>query len=148
MEMRPPLSAPPRSRAVSARWSTAIVNRGWVPVANNFLDNYSALGISSREAMLVIHLISYKWGTDAPWPRYDVLAARMGVTSKQVQRLVRALEVKGFLRRERLAGKANRYDLRPLFAAIEAHVEAAEEKAARPARARRAAPLEEIAAQP
>src|SRR5262249_31395242 len=96
-------------------------------VVRGFLRNYSTLKpypLTSSEALFVIHLMDFKWGEDAPFPSYKVLAKRMGVSEKQVRRQAQSLEVKKYLVRE-ICGSVkntNRFDLRQLFAALEARV--------------------------
>ena len=47
----------------------------------------------------------------------------MGVTEKQVQRIARNVESKGYLRRVARRGGSNQFDLQPLFDALAASLE-------------------------
>ena len=71
-----------------------------MPIVRPFLERYARLKphISHGEAMLVIHLMYFKWDIQDPWPDYKTLARFMGFTGpKQVQRLASSLEEKGYL---------------------------------------------------
>jgi|SRR5229473_2038755 hypothetical protein len=45
--------------------------------------------------MFILHLMSFKWSEQAPYPSYKTLAKRMGVTDKMVRRYAAGLEDKG-----------------------------------------------------
>ena len=108
-------------REVSDRWTPALVQGGWTPVADYFLDSYTRLDpqLSTSEAMLIIHLMRHKWDRDMPFPGFKTLARRMGVSATAVRNHARSLEQKGYLRRHVQIGTTNRFDLEPLFAALE-----------------------------
>jgi predicted transcriptional regulator len=70
-----------------------------------------ALGLSSLHCMLLIHLTTYWWESDRnPYPSKAILAQRMGISDRQVQRYVSDLVRAGFIRRQREAirGKGGR----------------------------------------
>jgi DNA-binding MarR family transcriptional regulator len=69
--------------------------------------------------MFVVHLMRYKWGEEAPFPGYKTLARQMGISDKMARRHAKSLETKGFLRREIRRADTNRFDLGPLFRALE-----------------------------
>ena len=106
---------------VGERWTPALVQGGWTPVSDFFLEWYRhlPLPLSNLEAMLVIHLIKHKWTRQAPWPSFKRLANRMGLTPTAVRNHARNLEKKGYLRRIERRGRANQFDLTPLFSALE-----------------------------
>lgn len=108
-------------RIVSARWTPALVNGGWTPVSDYFLDSYTRLTppLTNAEAMLIIHLMRHKWDEAMPFPGFNTLARRMGVTATSVRNHARSLELKGFLRRLKRIGTTNHFDLVPLFQALE-----------------------------
>ena len=75
--------------------------------------------------MFVLHLMAYKWGGDAPFPSYAVLAERMGVTDKQARRYAQNVEAKGYLKRKTRAWvRSNSFDLMPLFDELNAMAKA------------------------
>jgi hypothetical protein len=108
-------------RVVAARWTPALTKGGWTPVSDFFLDNYRKLDqpLTSNEALLVIHLMRHKWDDAAPFPAFKTLAKRMGVTATSARNHARSLEKKGYLKREKRVGTTNRFDLTPLFRALE-----------------------------
>jgi DNA-binding MarR family transcriptional regulator len=120
-------SAEKSARTVGDRWTPALARR-WTPVSSFFLENYHRLpltkggGLSSSEAMLLIHLIDYKWTEEAPWPSVAALAKRMDMTRRAVRMSIAKLEEKGLLRRVATPGRnrSNRYVLDGLFAQLEA----------------------------
>lgn len=113
---------PPSSRSPAARWTPALVARGWTPISLFFLHHYShrSIGLTHGEAMLVCHLMTYKWDARAPRPGAPAVAAQMGISASAVRKLIRSLEVKRCLKRGFRRGRPNTYDLRPLFVKLEA----------------------------
>lgn len=97
---------------------------GWVGVPDAFLRLYSKLQLTVGEAMFILELMSFKWNTNAPFPSYNRLAKRMGVTAKQLRRYAAQVEAKGYLKREARIGSTNAFDLQPLFDALAAALEA------------------------
>jgi DNA-binding MarR family transcriptional regulator len=103
-------------------WSPALARTRYVAVVHGFLDHYASLkpySLTIGEAMFVVHLVRYKWGAEAPFPSYKTLARQMGVSDKMVRRYAKSLQDKGFLRREIRQADTNRFDLEPLFRALE-----------------------------
>ncbi len=105
-------------RAIARRWTPSLAER-WTPVSEVFLKNHATLGITPAEAMLLVHLVSFKWDEHAPYPTCDTLAGRMGITDTSVRNHLRSLEKKGLLTRILYPGHANRFDLTPLFLKLE-----------------------------
>jgi biotin operon repressor len=58
------------------------------------------LGLSATQLALVIQLSDFWWDDGRiPWPKKETLAQRLGLSEKQVQRLVRGLEQRGYVKR-------------------------------------------------
>ena len=108
------------SRDVKIRWTPDLVEEGFTPVSTFFLDNYAALGMTSAEVVLVLHLIRFKWDHRNPYPSFEVLAGRSGIGYNGVRAQARSLEAKGFLKRVRRRGYVE-FDLTPLFRKFEAY---------------------------
>ena len=104
---------------VKSRWTPTLVEDGWTPITYSFLDCYGSLGITSGEAMFIIHLVRYKWDEKMPYPGFFTIAGKMKVTDISVRKYARDLERKGFLKRIGRLGKTTVFDLTPLFAALE-----------------------------
>lgn len=130
---RKTLGAEPRNFEVENRWTHALVEDGFTAVSNYFLENYARLQpkLTPVEAMLVVHLMKYKWDQNMPFPRFSVLAEQMGMHESGVRTCARKLEAKGCLKRNQRGGQPNQFDLTPLFSKLEALKES--EKAAKKA---------------
>ena len=119
------------NRSISARWTKRIAQQGFTPVATVFLVAYAQLaaaqgqrGLNSTEALLIIHIVSFKWDERDPFPRIKVLAERMGLTPRSVRNTLKCLEERGLVKRVRLPNDiANRYDMSGLFLALEAWID-------------------------
>ena len=111
---------PVSPREVQTRWTPDLVADGWTPVSDFFLRNYHRIGITSNEAMLVVHLMTHKWDAHSPYPGFTSLAKRMGIGATQVRNHARSLEAKGCLHRVIRTGTTNRFVLTPLFMKLEA----------------------------
>ncbi|MEX2580579.1 MAG: helix-turn-helix domain-containing protein [Verrucomicrobiales bacterium] len=123
--MAPEIPAPQipleHTRTFASRWSEALAEDGFTQISNFFLRNYHRLEpepLTHGEAMFVVHLMQHKWDSDAPFPKYETIAKRMGVTPKSVRRYAKSLQDKGFLRRERRRGTTNRFHLGGLIQAL------------------------------
>jgi DNA-binding MarR family transcriptional regulator len=112
---------PQQSRDVARRWTPTLIEDGFTPISNTFLMSYARLDppVTSSEAILIAHLIHFKWDKIPPKPALTTLARRMGITATAVRNHVRSLEKKCYLFRHRRAGRPNLFDLRPLFLALE-----------------------------
>ncbi|NQT13529.1 MAG: helix-turn-helix domain-containing protein [Planctomycetes bacterium] len=132
----PKKTRPPRSNAqaiqrqIAVRWTHRLANAGWTPVCDYFLRNYHRLKISHTEAMVIIHLMSFKWDSGAPFPALKTIAKRMGITAPSVRTHLRSLETHGLLRRELQIGTTNRFHLQPLFDRLEELMDSDEESEA------------------
>ncbi len=101
------------------RWTPNLMSDGFTPISNAFLEHYAQIGITSPEAMLLIHLISYKWDEKHPYPKFSRLAAKMKISETAVRAHARHLEEKQLLRRVKRPGTTNQFDLAPLFRKLE-----------------------------
>lgn len=115
-------------RKVSTRWTERLAAAGWTPVCDAFLEGYHRLNpvISNPEAMLIIHLMRHKWDSKMPFPGSKLLAKRMGISATAVRGHARSLERKGYLKRIKRTGTTNKFDLSPLFRALEAYLDTVE----------------------
>jgi hypothetical protein len=106
-------------RQIAQRWTPRLAAAGWTPVADCFLRNYHRLRISHTEAMVIIHIMSFKWDADAPFPALKTIARRMGITAPSVRTHLRNLEKHRLLARDFRIGTTNRFHLGPLFDRLE-----------------------------
>lgn len=112
-------------RRVAARWgSVKVVAHGFVPMAEVFLRAYGDLGISNSDAMLVSHLMSFKWNALPPYPSVELLAERMGMTERSMRAALTRLQAGGFVKRVRVEGqRRNGYDISGLVAKLETWID-------------------------
>ncbi len=110
---------PNREKSFRARWGSTLSAKGITPIANLFLNNYIKMGLNAVEAMFIIHLFSYKWTVDAPFPSLITVSIKMGKSVDTIRRLCRGLEKKGFLKRNFRTGQTSTYDLNVLIRRIE-----------------------------
>lgn len=106
-------------KSFRARWSEALAKYGYTQVANRFLEYYHALGITQEEAMFIIQCFKFKWDVDFPYPSLNTIAKAMGMSRNTVQRYLRSLENKGFVKRVRREGASSKLNLEPLIKKLE-----------------------------
>lgn len=106
-------------KSFRARWSEILVKKGMTPISTFFLKMYPKMGITSGEAMFIIHCFSYKWTVASPYPSFFTLANEMGVSRGTVQGYARSLEDKGFIKRVSRKGNSNEIDLTQLIKVLE-----------------------------
>jgi DNA-binding MarR family transcriptional regulator len=106
------------------RWTAALIEDGYTPVPNAFLTHYRALKISAPEAMLILHLMSHKWGKDNPFPSFARISRLMKVSETAARGHARSLQNKGLINRIKRPGRTNEFDLTPLFQKLEGAVAA------------------------
>jgi hypothetical protein len=120
---QPTPAVPDRDRSPARRWRhEALFEQGFVQTPTFFLRSYAHLkpfSLTHGEAIFVLHLMQYKWDEAEPFPSYKTIAAQMGVSAKQAQRLAVSLEQKKYLQRKERVGMSNRFDLTPLFDALQ-----------------------------
>jgi DNA-binding IclR family transcriptional regulator len=109
------------SQDIAKRWTPTLVKSGFTPISNYFIENYHRLvpALTSLEAMLVIHLMRFKWDERHPHPTFGTLSRRMGVSPTATRNHARSLQKKRFLNRLSNDGGPNSFDLTPLFDALE-----------------------------
>ncbi len=84
----------------SAKWGEA-ARAGFQPVPDALFVKQQELGLDSTDMLVVLNLTSYWWFKDRPpFARTNVIADRMGVTPRTVQRSLKKLEKKGYIHRE------------------------------------------------
>ena len=86
----------------TAKWGKSVLDRGFTIVPNLLLTQQEVLGLGSHQCLLLIHLMTYWWESGRnPYPSKAVLARRMGVSERQIQRYISDLIKTGFVRRRR-----------------------------------------------
>lgn len=149
-----PADPPPREseKVLRIKWRTSL-DMGWTVIPSALLRGLPRLHINATDLAILISLIDFWWAPEsAPWPSKRVLAERLGVSQKTVQRSLKRLQDEKLIisepRRAATGGQtSNRYDLTPLVKRLEAIVadmkqaaldaEAAKRSATRPSGSRR-----------
>lgn len=108
---------------VANKWGKKVAERGFAQIPNylllinQFLDEEHTL--SPAELLILVQLSSSWWKKDEmPFPSMSTLAARCGISSRQVQRSINNLENIGLIgrvkRRENGIVSSNAYNMEPL----------------------------------
>ena len=120
-QQAPPGQEKQAKRTAALRWTEELVEGGFTPISNFFLEFGHELRpiITHGEAMFIVHLMFFKWDEKMPRPGFKTIATRMGISHGRVRELARQLERKKYLKRHMEKSKPNRFDLRPLFSALE-----------------------------
>lgn len=103
------------------KWGKPLVEAGWTLFPNTLLLRQKALGLTSTDINILLHLLSHWWTKEnLPHPSKATLAKSMGVTSRTVQRRIAAMESAGFIKRISRSGpnrgtQTNEYDFTGLI---------------------------------
>lgn len=121
-----------RDSRIVARWGEKL-GASFTPIPTFFLQAYHRLGhrpgttpaegtkgLSSTEVLVVVHLMSYRWGMGAPHPSLKTIAERMGMTQRGVRLALKRLDDLGYIRREYSdKGGTTRYHFEGLIQVLE-----------------------------
>ncbi|ENM1005561.1 helix-turn-helix domain-containing protein [Klebsiella pneumoniae] len=104
---------------LSKFWGDEATSMGWTGLPNTLLILQSDLGISSTEMCVLMNILMHQWPQkekNISFPSIELLAKRIGVSERSIQRTIRSLEKKGFIsilpteRSNQLTKGANIYD--------------------------------------
>lgn len=107
-------------RRAEDKFGVPVMKHGYTMLPNLLMEAQGKLKIKHAEFNVLVQLIHHWWDADKdPHPAKDSIARRMGLSPRQVQRVLTKLEKDGLIRRvERFSGRksqiANGYDLAPL----------------------------------
>jgi len=83
----------------SAKWGDARL-AGFQPVPDVLFIKQQALGLDPLDVVVLLNLTLFWWFRDQPpFPRSSIIAQRMGVSARTVQRVFKKLERLGYIRR-------------------------------------------------
>lgn len=109
---------PKKAKQVSEKkWSKVVMAQGFCIVPSILLRAQQRLGLNPTHLVILLQLAEYWWDEDRkPYPSKRDLSGRLGLSPRQIQRHIAALERRGFVRRnERHAARggksSNEYDL-------------------------------------
>ena len=149
----PPAGAPanvvqlPRRKTQKLRseekWGAEVIAQGFCIIPALLFRAQRRLGLSATQLALILQLSEFWWyDGKLPWPKKETVAERLNISEKQVQRLVRDLEKRGYVTRVRRVTRhgqtSNAYDLSGLVAKLKefapqfAEAAAAKRKVERP----------------
>jgi len=82
-----------------SRWGAAGIE-GFQPVPHTLFKHQAALGLSNSEMVALLNILDFWWLSDRlPFPGVAMLAKRMGVSERSVQRAVEKLEQRQLVKR-------------------------------------------------
>lgn len=120
------LFAPPDTKESEKKWGKAVMSHGYCIFPAILLQAQERLGVNAQEMIILLQLAEHWWkACGKVFPSKDVIAQRVGLSEKQVQRHVRRLEeLKLVVRKTRYTtgGRqtTNEYDLSGLVAKLKA----------------------------
>lgn len=114
-----------RKEALREKWGDNALLMGWAAIPTTLLFLQARLKITPLGLNILLNLVAHWWErTEHPFPSQEVLASRMGVSKRSIQREVARLCSMGLLekspssvRHPQYRGR-NTYDLTPLVAAL------------------------------
>jgi predicted transcriptional regulator len=113
----------PSAKAV-AKWGQDVWELGFNSVPAILFHGQRRLGLSCNQMCILLQLADFWWDASRkPFPSKEELSRRIGLSERQVQRIVADLEKKGYVQRiERRLPKrgktSNEYDLSGLVKAL------------------------------
>ena len=102
------------------KWTKGLISLGYCTVPSILIWAQGRLGLTTEQFTVVMQLSDFWWDAgEPPFPTKELLAGRMGMGERQVQRHLTALEKKSIIKRvPRYRGPknqiANGYDMAPL----------------------------------
>lgn len=109
-------------KASEKKFGKPVMDVGFCITPSMLMKAQARLGLNPVQFNIVMHLLDQWWSADRlPWPSKRLLAERMGMSPRQVQRQIAELEGAGLIRRiaRTRPGKgktSNEYDLAGLVA--------------------------------
>ena len=80
------------------KWGVA-AKAGFQQIPNSLFHAQKSLGLDNTDIVVLLNLTSHWWRKEElPYPRPSVIAQRMGTSTRTVERHLRNLEVKGFIK--------------------------------------------------
>ena len=84
----------------SGKWGVA-ARAGFQPVPDTLLVKQKELGLDTTDLIVLLNLTSFWWFRDRPpFVRTNIIAKRMGVSPRTVQRSIKKMEERNYIRRD------------------------------------------------
>jgi predicted transcriptional regulator len=121
-----PLRPAKAAKASEAKWGTAVMDLGFSIIPSLLLRAQRRLGLNPTQLAVLLQLCDYWWDEKRkPFPSKEALSQRLGLSTRQVQRQVAALEAVGLVKRIERIGRhggklSNTYDLSGLVKRLQA----------------------------
>lgn len=82
------------------KWTKGLISLGYCTVPSMLLWAQGRLKLTTEQFTVLMQLADFWWDAgEPPFPTKDMLAARMGMGARQVQRHLASLEQRGFIKR-------------------------------------------------
>lgn len=110
---------------LDAKWGYTIMSGGYTAVPDVLLAHMGELGLSPTEMVVLLQILRFWWAPGRwPFPSKSTLAWSIGLTEKNIQKVIGRLVKGGYLTRiERRSAQdrsqSNCYDLSPLIRMLE-----------------------------
>ncbi len=138
-------------RVNEKKWTKPLMDAGWSALPNIIIEKQAALGLDPLDMNIILHLVQYWWLPDnLPHPSVGTIAEAIGVTTRTVQKRIKAMEDVGLMKRQerrhtRNGSETNLYSFDGLIQAVTPFAEEklakkAEEQASQKARVKRKKP--------
>jgi hypothetical protein len=83
-----------------AKWGAEVMALGFCILPSLLFRAQHRLGLKSTHLAVILQLAEFWWHDDnLPFPKKQTIAERVGLKEKQVQRLIRDLEQRGYIAR-------------------------------------------------
>ena len=87
-------------RRNETKWTKPLMQAGWNAIPSIIIEKQDALGLDAIDMNIIIHLSNYWWHADnLPCPSVARIAKTIGVTTRTVQKRIKALDELGLLNR-------------------------------------------------
>jgi DNA-binding transcriptional regulator YhcF (GntR family) len=111
-------------RASEQKWGLDVMQLGFTIVPSLLFKAQDRLGLSTTQLAVLLQIADHWWDADRnPWPSKGLLATKLGIKPRQVQRVIADLEKRGYVKRivrsTHAGGKlSNQYDFSGLAKAL------------------------------
>lgn len=106
------------------KWGSLVMKIGFSTIPSLIFQGQRRLGLSPVQLVLLLHMVDFWWKqSQMPFPSKTLLAERMGLSPRQIQRYLTELERAGFIKRNaRFSSsngqQSNEYDLSGLVGVV------------------------------
>lgn len=92
---------PRRPSVLEQKWSREVIDAGWVGIPSLLLEFAPELGLDADDVMIIAIIADHWWAPESrPYPSKKLLAKRLGVDPRTIQRRITAMEERGLIRRQ------------------------------------------------